>query len=68
VLKEPDVTRAGFGTDAEGTVTMWCRGATAAGVQVAVDRFHAAQDRLHIDLTPVPDAQYVTKLATAIRG
>jgi ABC-type glycerol-3-phosphate transport system substrate-binding protein len=47
---------------------MWCRGATAAGVQVAVDRFHAAQDRLHIDLTPVPDAQYVTKLATAIRG
>ncbi len=68
VLEEPDVSRAGFGTDAAGTVTMWCRGATAAGVQVAVDRFHAAQDRLHIDLTPVPDAQYVTKLATAIRG
>jgi hypothetical protein len=50
VLKEPDVTRAAFGTDAEGTVTMWCRGAIAAGVQVAVNRFQAAQDRLHIEL------------------
>jgi multiple sugar transport system substrate-binding protein len=68
LLPEPDVTKAGFGENATGTVTMWCRGATAAGVQVAVDRFHAAQDQLHIDLTPVPDGQYVTKLATAIRG
>jgi ABC-type glycerol-3-phosphate transport system substrate-binding protein len=68
VLPEPDVTSHGFGENASGTVSMWCRGATAAGVQVAVDRFHAAQSRLHIDLTPVPDAQYVTKLATAIRG
>jgi multiple sugar transport system substrate-binding protein len=68
LLDEPDVGRAGFGENASGTVTMWCRGATAAGVQVAVDRFHASQKRLHIDLTPVPDGQYVTKLATAIRG
>ncbi len=68
LLPEPDVTKVGFGENATGTVTMWCRGATAAGVQVAVDRFHAAQDQLHIDLTPVPDGQYVTKLATAIRG
>jgi multiple sugar transport system substrate-binding protein len=68
LLDEPDVTKAGFGENASGTVTMWCRGATAAGVQVAVDRFHASQKRLHIDLTPVPDGQYVTKLATAIRG
>jgi multiple sugar transport system substrate-binding protein len=68
LLAEPDVTKAGFGENASGTVTMWCRGATAAGVQVVVDRFHASQNRLHIDLTPVPDAQYVTKLATAIRG
>jgi multiple sugar transport system substrate-binding protein len=68
LLAEPDVTKAGFGRNATGTVTMWCRGATAAGVQVAVDRFHAAQNRLSINLTPVPDAQYVTKLATAIRG
>jgi multiple sugar transport system substrate-binding protein len=68
VLDEPDVGRAGFGENASGTVTMWCRAATVAGVQVVVDRFHAAQDRLRIDLTPVPDGQYVTKLATAIRG
>jgi multiple sugar transport system substrate-binding protein len=47
---------------------MWCRGATASGVQVVVDRFHASQDRLRIDLTPVPDGQYTTKLATAIRS
>ena len=68
LLPEPDVARAGFGEDAAGTVTMWCRGATAAGVQVVVEKFHAAQDRIRIDLTPVPDGQYVTKLATAIRG
>jgi multiple sugar transport system substrate-binding protein len=68
LLPEPDVSAAGFGRDATGVVTMWCRGATAAGVQVAVDRFHASQNRIHIDLTPVPDGQYVTKLATAIRG
>jgi multiple sugar transport system substrate-binding protein len=68
VLKEPDVTADGFGEGATGTVTMWCRGATAVGVQVAIDRFHKSQKRVHIDLTPVPDGQYVTKLATAIRG
>ena len=68
ILAEPDVMSGGFGETATGTVTMWCRGATASGVQVVVDRFHASQDRLHINLTPVPDAQYVTKLATAIRS
>jgi multiple sugar transport system substrate-binding protein len=62
-LAEPD-----FAGSPNGTVTMWCRAATVAGVQVVVDRFHQAQDRIHIDLTPVPDGQYVTKLATAIRG
>lgn len=68
ILAEPDVMSGGFGETATGTVTMWCRGATASGVQVVVDRFHASQNRLHINLTPVPDAQYVTKLATAIRS
>jgi multiple sugar transport system substrate-binding protein len=63
VLPEPD-----FAAAPTGTVTMWCRAATVAGVQVVVDRFHKAQQRLRIDLTPVPDGQYVTKLATAIRG
>jgi len=68
ILPEPDVHAAGFGQTAGGTVTMWCRAATAGGVQVVVERFHKSQDRLHIDLTPVPDAQYTTKLATAIRS
>jgi multiple sugar transport system substrate-binding protein len=68
LLAEPDVQAAGFGEDASGTVTMWCRAATVAGVQVVVDRFHESQDRIQIALTPVPDGQYVTKLATAIRG
>ncbi|HEX2301106.1 MAG TPA: sugar ABC transporter substrate-binding protein [Pseudonocardiaceae bacterium] len=68
LLEEPDVQAAGFGETAGGTVTMWCRAATQAGVQVVVDRFHQAQNRIRIALTPVPDGQYVTKLATAIRG
>src|SRR3954463_9053208 len=68
ILPEPDVTAAAFGTNATGTVTMWCRGATAAGVKVVVDRFHAAQAKLHVNLTPVPDAKYGTTLATAIRS
>jgi multiple sugar transport system substrate-binding protein len=67
-LPEPDVEKAGFGEHATGTVKVWCRSATQAGVQVAVDRFHKSQDRLRVDLTPVLDGQYVTKLATAIRG
>ena len=67
-LPEPDVSRAGFGEHATGTVKVWCRSATQAGVQVAVDQFHKSQDRLRVDLTPVLDGQYVTKLATAIRG
>lgn len=67
-LPEPDVGVAGFGEQASGTLRMWCRSATVSGVQVAVDRFHEAQDRIRIELTPVLDGQYVTKLATAIRG
>jgi multiple sugar transport system substrate-binding protein len=31
LLEEPDVQAAGFGENAEGTVTMWCRGATQEG-------------------------------------
>jgi multiple sugar transport system substrate-binding protein len=67
-LPEPDVTAEGFGEGATGTVRLWCRSATQTGVQVVVDRFNAAQERLRVELTPVLDSQYVTKLATAIRG
>jgi multiple sugar transport system substrate-binding protein len=67
-LPEPDVSVAGFGQNATGTVQVWCRSATRTGAQVIVDRFNRAQNRLRVELTPVLDSQYVTKLATAIRG
>jgi len=67
-LAEPDVTAEGFGAGATGTVRLWCRSATQTGIQVVVDRFNAAQKRLRVEVTPVLDSQYVTKLATAIRG
>src|SRR5690606_38776289 len=63
-----DVTEPGFGRDASGTVSMWCRGGIQRSAQLLIDLFHAAQDRIRVDLTPVQDGQYVTKLATAIRG
>jgi len=69
ILPEPDVTAPGFGEDSTGTVQVWCRGgAIGAAIQAAADRFHTTQDRLRAVVTPVQDAQYVTKLATAIRG
>ncbi|MFC7405140.1 ABC transporter substrate-binding protein [Georgenia alba] len=67
-LPPTDVTVAGFGENAEGVLNVWCRSDTLTGNQVMVDAFHAAQDRLRIELTPIPNSQYVTKLATAIRG
>jgi multiple sugar transport system substrate-binding protein len=68
VLPEPDVNAAGFGEAATGTVRMWCRAATVGAVRQVVDAFNASQDGVRVDLTPVLDGQYVTKLATAIRG
>jgi len=52
-LPEPDVTAAGFGTDATGTVHLWCRSATQSGIQLVVDRFNATQNRLRVEVTPV---------------
>jgi multiple sugar transport system substrate-binding protein len=68
VLPEPDVSAPGFGTGATGTVRVWCRAATQSGLTSLVEKFNTSQDRLTVELTPVLDAQYVTKLATAIRG
>ncbi|MFD0485625.1 ABC transporter substrate-binding protein [Kineococcus sp. GCM10028916] len=67
-LPEADVTAAGFGENATGTVRLWCRAATVVGVRQVVDAFNASQDRVTVEVTPVLDGQYVTKLATAIRG
>jgi multiple sugar transport system substrate-binding protein len=68
VLPAPDVRAAGFGENATGTVRVWCRAATQSGLTELVKKFNASQNRLTVELTPVLDAQYVTKLATAIRG
>ena len=54
--------------DADGPVEVWCRAATQTGHPVHRGRVPPAQDRIRVELTPVPDAQFVTKLATAIRG
>jgi len=67
-LPEADVSVAGFGEGASGVVRVWTRGATVEGMTGVVDAFHASQDRIRVELTPVLDGQYVTKLATAIRG
>ncbi len=67
-LPEPDVTAPGFGEEATGTVRFWCRAATLPASELMVQRFHEAQDELRVELTAVPEAQFVTKLATAIRG
>jgi multiple sugar transport system substrate-binding protein len=68
VLPAPDTTAPGFGTSATGVVRVWCRAATQDGLTGLVERFNASQDRLVVELTPIPDVQYVTKLATAIRA
>jgi multiple sugar transport system substrate-binding protein len=68
VLPAPDTHAPGFGTSATGVVRVWCRAATQTGLTALVDRFNASQDRLVVELTPIPDVQYVTKLATAIRA
>ena len=67
-LPEADVAASGFGEGATGRVQLWTRSATQTGIQTIVDRFHRAQSRIRVDVTPVLDGQYVTKLATAIRG
>lgn len=57
-----------FGRNGRGQVEVWCRAATQAGIGVIVDNFHKSQDRIRVRVTAVPDSQFVTKLATAIRG
>ncbi|MBT2503598.1 sugar ABC transporter substrate-binding protein [Curtobacterium sp. ISL-83] len=67
-LPKVDAKAASFGRSATGTVHVWCRAATQAGLTAAVAGFNKANPKLQVELTPVPDGQYVTKLATAIRG
>jgi multiple sugar transport system substrate-binding protein len=63
-----DTTVDGFGEEATGTVTVWCRAATQAAIQAAATTFNGLHEDLEVVVLPIPDAQYVTKLATSIRG
>ncbi|GAB3921615.1 hypothetical protein GCM10027613_29240 [Microlunatus endophyticus] len=67
-LPKINTSAASFGRNGSGQVEVWCRAATQTGIQVIVDNFHRSQDRIRVRVTAVPDAQFVTKLATAIRG
>ncbi len=40
----------------------------AGAYQFLTDRFNATHKAVHVDLTVIPDTQYVTKFATAVRG
>ena len=67
-LPAPDVSAPGFGQHTHGTVQLWVRAATVAASQPIVDDFNRTHDDVTVKLTAIPDAQYITKLATAIRG
>jgi len=68
VLDSPALGGADFGTKATGTVQLWVRAATQALSAPIVAKFNATHPELNVVLTAIPDGQYVTKLATAIRG
>lgn len=65
---QPDVAAPGFGDDATGVVQFWDRNTTTPFGQKLVDEFNATHPHLKVELTPVQDTVYLTKLATAIRA
>lgn len=67
-LPPPDTSGAGFGQDAKGTVQLWVRAATQKASAPIVASFNQSHPGLKVVLTAIPDTQYITKLATAIRG
>jgi multiple sugar transport system substrate-binding protein len=67
-LPQPNVGAAGFGENTSGTVVVWCRAATAPATELIAQHFNASHTGLKIKVDPIPDAQYITKVATAIRA
>lgn len=67
-LPQIDSESGAFTRKATGTVNVWCRSATQTGLVSLVAAFNKSHSDLKVNLTPIPDAQYVTKLATSIRG
>ncbi|WP_432102097.1 ABC transporter substrate-binding protein [Streptomyces sp. bgisy091] len=68
VPPQADVSAPGFGSGAHGTVQVWARSNTQAAVQGIADAFNRSHRGLRVQVTPIPDGQYVTKLATALRS
>jgi multiple sugar transport system substrate-binding protein len=64
----PPVSSPQFGVNATGVVHFWDRSATSSYGKILVQEFNATHKKLKVELTPVQDTQYVTKLATAIRS
>ena len=64
----PAVGSAQFGVNATGVVHFWDRNATAPFGTLLVKEFNATHPHLKVELSPIQDTQYVTKLATAIRS
>ncbi|WP_193105939.1 extracellular solute-binding protein [Brachybacterium sp. FME24] len=67
-LPPTDTAAEGFGQEATGTVTVWCRAATQTAIHAIATSFNELHEDLQVAVLPIPDAQYVTKLATSIRG
>lgn len=67
-LPPPKIGGPGFGTHAHGTVELWVRAATQAASAPIVAAFNKTHKDVQVSLTAIPDMQYVTKLATAIRS
>jgi multiple sugar transport system substrate-binding protein len=55
-------------TNATGTVTVWYRSGFAPLFKQLAKNFNAAHQNLKVNVVPVADADYITKLATAIRA
>lgn len=68
VLPQADVSAPGFGSNPSGTIRFWCRSVAFKPAQLIVDKYHAAQSAVRVELTVLPEGQMVTKLATAIRA
>jgi multiple sugar transport system substrate-binding protein len=54
--------------NATGTVTVWYRSGFAKLFNLLARNFNASHKNLKVDVVPVSDTDYITKLATAIRA
>jgi multiple sugar transport system substrate-binding protein len=64
----PTTTSASLTAGATGTVTVWYRSGFSKLFNALAKDFNATHKGLTVDVVPVPDTDYVTKLATAMRA